>query len=129
MVPDDDPDALVASLQALINDPSVEVTFAKRDGLPRPRGQSSVDSDAFHAIETAVAQNYDTITIPAIGTGATDNAQLRSKGVQCYGRDHHRQRGRPKDGARRDQERILERELQRFTRFTWDVVMLLARTR
>lgn len=131
MVPGDNPDALVATLTALINDPSVEVTFAKRDGLPRPPGQSGVDSEAFHAIETAVAQNYDTITIPSMGTGATDNAQLRSKGVQCYGVGPatDSEDGPKGFGAHSDQERILERELHRFMRFTWDVVMLLARTR
>ena len=131
MVPGDNPAALITTLTSLINDPSVEVTFAKRDGLPRPPGQSSVDSDAFHAIETAVAQNYDTITIPAMGTGATDNAQLRSKGVQCYGMGPatDSEDGPKGFGAHSDQERILERELHRFTRFTWDVVMLLARTR
>ena len=131
VVPGDDPEALVATLKTLINDPTVEVTFAKRDGLPRPRGQSNVDSDAFHAIETAVAQNYDTITIPAMGTGATDNAQLRSKGVQCYGMGPATDsEDAPKGfGAHSDQERILERELHRFLRFTWDVVMLLARAR
>ena len=66
-----------------------------------------------------------------MGTGATDNAQLRSKGVQCYGMGPatDSEDGPKGFGAHSDQERILERELHRFTRFTWDVVMLLARTR
>jgi acetylornithine deacetylase/succinyl-diaminopimelate desuccinylase-like protein len=131
VVPDDDPDALIDTLKQVVADPSVEVSFAKRDGLPRPRGRSSVDTDAFRAIETAVSQNYDTVTIPAMGTGATDSAQLRSKGIQCYGMGPavDVEEGPKGFGAHSDQERILERELHRFVRFTWDIVMLLARTR
>ena len=66
-----------------------------------------------------------------MGTGATDNAQMRSKGVQCYGT------GPATDsedaglgfGAHSDQERILESELHRFLRFTWDIVVNIARAR
>jgi acetylornithine deacetylase/succinyl-diaminopimelate desuccinylase-like protein len=131
MIPDDDPDALVETLRRVIDDPSVDVSLAKRDGLPRPRGRSGVDTEAFRAIETAVAQNYDTVTIPSMGTGATDNAQLRAKGVQCYGMGPavDAEDGPKGFGAHSDQERILERELHRFMRFTWDFVLLLARSR
>jgi hypothetical protein len=66
-----------------------------------------------------------------MGTGATDSAQMRAKGIQCYGVGpatdvEDQERG---FGAHSDQERILERELHRFVRFTWDVVVALARTR
>jgi acetylornithine deacetylase/succinyl-diaminopimelate desuccinylase-like protein len=109
----------------------VEVKLAARDGLPRPLGKSGIDTEAFRAIETAVAQNYDTVTIPSMGTGASDNAQMRSKGVQCYGigAATDSEDGPKGFGAHSDQERILESELQRFMRFTWDVVINLARAR
>ena len=63
-----------------------------------------------------------------MSTGATDMAFLRAKGVQCYGI------GPAIDvedalkgfGSHSDQERILERELYRFVRFTWDIVTTLA---
>ena len=131
LLPDDDPGAIVAELTRVINDPTVEVTFAARDGLPRPLGVSRLDTEAFRAIESAVAQNYDTVTIPAMSTGASDNAQMRAKGVQCYGL------GVATDaedagkgfGAHSDQERVLETELHRFIRTTWDVVINVARAR
>lgn len=131
LLPDEDPAELVQALQKVINDPSVEVALARRDGLPRPPGKSSIGTDAFHAIETAVAQNYDTVTIPAMGTGATDNAQMRAKGIECYGIGPATdiEDGPKGFGAHSDQERILERELHRFVRFTWDIVSLLARSR
>jgi acetylornithine deacetylase/succinyl-diaminopimelate desuccinylase-like protein len=131
LMPDDTEERALEAMREVINDPSVEVRLAKRDGVPRPFGTSGINTDAFRAIESAVAQNYDTTTIPSMGTGATDNAQMRSKGVQCYGI------GPATDaedagkgfGAHSDQERILESELQRFVRFTWDVVINIARAR
>jgi acetylornithine deacetylase/succinyl-diaminopimelate desuccinylase-like protein len=130
MLPDEDPSQIVSAIQTVINDPSVDVKIAPRDGMPRPPGISRIDTDAFRAIETAVAQDYDTITIPSMGTAATDTAQLRAKGIQCYGMgpatdDEDEAKG---FGAHSDQERILESELHRFVRFTWDVVMNLARS-
>jgi acetylornithine deacetylase/succinyl-diaminopimelate desuccinylase-like protein len=131
MLPDEDPAQIAAQIQKVINDPTVEVKIAARDGMPRPPGISRIDTDAFHAIETAVAQNYDTVTIPSMGTGATDSAQIRAKGIQCYGMGPATDtEDAPKGfGAHSDQERILETELHRFVRFTWDVVMNLARAK
>jgi acetylornithine deacetylase/succinyl-diaminopimelate desuccinylase-like protein len=131
MLPDEDPAQIAAQLQKVINDPTVEVKIAERDGMPRPPGISRIDTEGFRAIETAVAQNYDTVTIPSMGTGATDSAQLRAKGIQCYGMGPvtDTEDGPKGFGAHSDQERILETELHRFVRFTWDVVMNLARAK
>lgn len=130
-LPDEDVDTLAADVRRVINDPSIEVRLAPRDGKPRPPGQSRIDTDAFRAIESAVAQNYDTVSIPSMGTGATDNAQMRAKGVQCYGVGPavDIEDGPKGFGAHSDQERILETELHRFVRFTWDVVIGLSRSR
>ncbi len=131
MLPDENEAEIVTAIQKVVNDPAVEVKIAARDGKPRPPGISRIDTDAFRAIESAVAQNYDTVTVPAMSTGATDKAQLRAKGIQCYGTgaatdDEDDEKG---FGAHSDQERILESDLHRFVRFTWDMVMNLARAR
>jgi len=131
MLPDENEAEIVSAIQNVVNDPAVEVKVATRDGKPRPPGMSRLDTEAFRAIESAVAQNYDTVTIPAMSNGATDKAQLRAKGIQCYGMgpatdDEDDEKG---FGAHSDQERILETDLHRFVRFTWDVVMNLARAR
>ena len=130
-LPDEDVDGLLSEIKKIVNDPSIEVKLAPRDGLPRPPGQSRIDTEAFRAIESAVAQNYDTVAIPTMGTGATDNAQMRSKGVQCYGVGPatDAEDGPKGFGAHSDQERIRESELHRFVKFTWDVVLGLARAR
>ena len=61
----------------------------------------------------------------------TDMAFLRSKGMQCYGIGPalDSEDGPKGFGAHSDQERILESELYRFVRFTWDSVLDLARAK
>jgi len=74
---------------------------------------------------------YDTVTVPSMSTGATDMAQLRGKGIQCFGIGPavDMEDGARGFGAHSDQERILESELHRFVRFNWDIVTSLARAR
>jgi hypothetical protein len=64
-----------------------------------------------------------------MSTGATDMAQLRAKGIQCYGVGPATdvEDGPKGFGAHSDQERILETELYRFVRFHYDIVADLAR--
>lgn len=84
-VPDEDIDALAASLRKLINDPAVEVLPPAARGRPA-NPPSKLDNDMFHALESTQAKLFPgTITLPLMLTGATDSAQLRAKGVQAYG--------------------------------------------
>ncbi|MGH9255265.1 MAG: M20/M25/M40 family metallo-hydrolase [Vicinamibacterales bacterium] len=128
-LPDDDLDAIITSLRKAVNDPAVSVEWALRD--TRPAGTSRLDTDAFKTLETAVIRHYETTTLPTMSTGATDMAFLRGKGVQCYGIGPaiDEEDGPRGFGAHSDQERILESELHRFVRFTWDVVTELAARR
>jgi acetylornithine deacetylase/succinyl-diaminopimelate desuccinylase-like protein len=133
MLPDEDSGAFLDTLRRIINDPSIDVAYnMQRDGQPRPAAPSArVDSEAFRIIEAAVARHYQAPALPSMTTGATDMAQVRATGVQCYGT------GPATDaedavkgfGAHSDQERILETELHRFVRFTWDIVIGLARAK
>jgi hypothetical protein len=65
-----------------------------------------------------------------MATSASDMSQIRAKGDQCYGIGPAADfEDAPKGfGAHSDQERILEAELHRFVRFSWDVVTQLALT-
>jgi acetylornithine deacetylase/succinyl-diaminopimelate desuccinylase-like protein len=132
MVPDEDPAQFIESVRRVINDPTVTVSYAK-NGLDArfPAGRSSeLTTEAYRAVQSAVARDYDSVTIPTMGTGATDMAQVRSLNIQCYGIGPAGDiEDAPKGfGAHSDQERILESELQRFVRFSWDIVVGLART-
>ena len=127
MIPDEDPDALLAEVKKVVNDPAVDVAWARRD--VRPDGSSRLDTEAFQVIEAAVTKHYSVTTLPTMSTGATDMAYLRAKGVQCYGIGPatDQEDGAKGFGAHSDQERILETELHRFVRFNWEIVSNLAR--
>ena len=77
---------------------------------------------------TQTKKHYDTVVLPTMSTGASDMAQIRSKGIQCYGIGPalDTEDGPKGFGAHSDQERILESELHRFVRFQSDVVIALA---
>jgi acetylornithine deacetylase/succinyl-diaminopimelate desuccinylase-like protein len=114
-------------IRKVVNDPSVEVAFGKRDTRPGGR-EARIDSEAFLAIESLVKKHYNAPTLPSMSTGATDMAYLRGKGMQCYGVGPaiDTEDGPKGFGAHSDQERILESELQRFMKFYWDLVRTLA---
>ena len=138
MLPDENPARFMEQLKRVVNDSSVEAVFtggSRADahwsptGQPRSGGESSINSEAFKAIEAAVTKHYQTTTLPTMSTGATDMAFLRAKGIQCYGIGPALdfEDGPKGFGSHSDQERILESELHRFVRFNWDVVVNLAR--
>lgn len=126
-LPDEDPAKFLAQVKAVINDPAVDVHFTNES--IRPAGpDAKLDSEAFKALEAAGTRIYNAPTLPMMSTGATDMAQLRARGVQCFGIGPATDfEDAPKGfGAHSDQERLLESELHRFVRFNWDVVYALA---
>lgn len=84
-LPDENVDELMATLHKVINDPQIEIV--RNEGNDRPAGApSSIHSEMFQALERAQAKIFPgAVTLPMMGTGATDSAQLRAKGVQGYG--------------------------------------------
>ncbi len=127
--PDEDQTKFLDQIRAVINDPTVEVRWA-RDRY-RPAGASRLNTELFAALEAESKKHYGVEVLPTMATGASDKAQIRSKGVQCYGIgpavDY--EDGAKGYGAHSDQERILVEELHRFVRFQYDVVMDVARAR
>ena len=83
-LPDEDMTNFVQLLREVINDPLIEVVPA---GAGRPAtAPSRFDTEMFAALERAQKTLFpDAATLPIMLTGATDSAQLRAKGVQCYG--------------------------------------------
>jgi acetylornithine deacetylase/succinyl-diaminopimelate desuccinylase-like protein len=130
MLPDEDAVAFLEQVKRVVNDPAVEVRFTSQE--VRPSGTTAkLDAEAYKAVEAGITRVYNTITLPTMSTGATDMAQLRAKGVQCFGIGPaaDMEDGPKGFGAHSDQERLLESELHRFVRFNWEVVTDLARAR
>jgi acetylornithine deacetylase/succinyl-diaminopimelate desuccinylase-like protein len=129
LAPGEDGPQFLQTLRDLINDPQVELVRAVAD--IRPAGPPSpLNNDAFKIIEAAGKAVYPGVpTIPTMMTGATDMANLRAKGVQCYGigpavDDEDTAKG---FGPHSDQERILEAELHRFVKYHFEIVKNLAK--
>jgi acetylornithine deacetylase/succinyl-diaminopimelate desuccinylase-like protein len=131
MVPDEDPAAFLEQVKKIVNDPAVDVHFASNAGDRARTAVARLDSEAFRAIEATVTKIYDVVTLPTMSTGATDMAQLRAKGVQCFGIGSatDMEDGPKGFGSHSDQERLLESELHRFVRFNWEIANALARAR
>jgi acetylornithine deacetylase/succinyl-diaminopimelate desuccinylase-like protein len=127
MRPDENPEAFRAEIERVIGDDLVDVVF---NGFgERPAGvMSSVDDAAFVTIERAITEHYGAPVVPMMGTGASDMAFLRAKGIRCFGIGPatDQEDGPLGYGAHSDQERILESELYRFVRFHYDLVVDLA---
>jgi acetylornithine deacetylase/succinyl-diaminopimelate desuccinylase-like protein len=130
MLPDEDPAKFLDQLTQVVGDPAVEARFAAQN--TRPAGVAArVDSEPFRAIEAANMRIYNVPTLPTMSTFATDMAQLRAKGVQCFGIGPATdlEDGPKGFGMHSDQERLLESELYRFVRFSYEVVLDLARAK
>src|SRR5262249_1818858 len=74
-LPDENPAKFLEEVRKVVNDPAVKVEYSgqsTRAGTP----VGSLTSDAFKALEAAVTKNYGVVTLPAMGTGATDMSYL-----------------------------------------------------
>lgn len=128
MMPEEDPAAFLAAVQGVINNPAVTARYTSNTSRPVPP-PARLDSEAFKVIQSAVARNYDSVAIPMMGTGATDMAQIRNKGAQCFGIGPASDLEDAAKGyaAHSDQERVLEAEIYRFVKFSYEIVYDLAR--
>ncbi len=129
-LPDENMAALLDQLRKVINDSAIEVTelpVATRPGAPPSR----LDTEVFQLLEAADQRVYNVPTFPAMLTGGTDMAQVRARGVQCYGIGPmtDSEDGPKGFGAHSDQERILEEALHKLVQFYSDVVVNLVKAR
>jgi acetylornithine deacetylase/succinyl-diaminopimelate desuccinylase-like protein len=127
MLPDEDPAAFLEQVKKIVNDPNIEARFPSQN--TRPAGIAArIDSEPFKVIEAVNSRIYNVPTLPTMSTFATDMAQLRAKGVQCYGIGPavDLEDGPKGFGMHSDQERLLEAELYRFMRFNYEIVLALA---
>ena len=126
-LPDEDMNAFYAKMREVINDPAVQVVPGGRGSRPVV-APSSITSDAYHALEQAFEKVYNVPVLPLMQTGATDMAQLRVKGVQCYGVGPMvDQEDGPKGfGIHSDQERMLEEAAYKHLRLFWEAVTAIA---
>jgi acetylornithine deacetylase/succinyl-diaminopimelate desuccinylase-like protein len=130
-LPDEDMEKLYAEMRRIINDPNVEVKANSNYGGRPASPPSRLDTEMFHTLEAATKKTYPgAITLPEMLTGATDMAQLRGKGVQCYGIGPMiAEKDRDIGGAHTDDERLQESALYKFMEYIWNTVTDIAAKR
>jgi len=127
-LPDEDINAFYDLMRKVIDDPAVQVVSAPR-GVGRPISPpSSITSDAYVALEAAFRNVYGVPALPLMQTGSTDMAELRAKGMQCYGvgpmlDEEDTLKG---FGIHSDQERILEEAVYKHLHLFWQAVKSIA---
>lgn len=123
-LPDEDMPKFYDWMKRLINDPAVEIVT--RAGGREPGAPSRIDNEMFRSFEATQREMFpDAITLPAMLTGATDNSQLRSKGVQAYGIGPiiEEKDAAGGGGAHGDDERLKETSLYKEVEFLWRSVL------
>jgi len=113
----------------VINDPAIKIVPLPMTRPPSPA--SRLDTEMYQVIERIAKQMYPGVTvIPTMGTGASDQAQLRAKGQQSYGLGPaNTQSDRINYGAHSDVERLPESSLYPFVEYVWRVVTEVAASR
>jgi acetylornithine deacetylase/succinyl-diaminopimelate desuccinylase-like protein len=130
MLPDDDLDRLYAEMRNVIADPAVKIEHV--GGNDRPlAAPSRLDTEMYRALDRASQRIYPgAAVLPIMGTGASDMAQLRAKGVQCYGiGPPHTEEDATNYGAHSDVERLSEASLYKLAEFVWNAVTEVAVSR
>jgi acetylornithine deacetylase/succinyl-diaminopimelate desuccinylase-like protein len=84
MLPGHSIQELMGQFTKIVNDPQVKFQLAPDSGENAP--PSDLTSPLFQTIERLTPQEFPgAITVPLLGTGATDSASLRLHKVQAYG--------------------------------------------
>ena len=125
-LPDENMDRFLSELRDVIHDPAVEVIPPGTGGRPAAT-PSRLDTEMYRTLESVARRMFDAPTLPGMLTGATDNAQLRARGVQAYGVGPATSAGAgPLGGAHADDERIPERAVREMVEYLWNVVVEVA---
>jgi acetylornithine deacetylase/succinyl-diaminopimelate desuccinylase-like protein len=125
-LPDENIPRFYESMQRVIGDPAITIVPlpATRPASPASR----LDTEMYRVLEQVSLRMYQGSTVlPSMSTGASDQAQLRAKGIQSYGIGAAATaEDRTNFGAHSDVERLLESSLYKFVEFTWSAVTEVA---
>jgi len=125
-LPGEDIDKFYAEMGRVIADPAVRVVPIPQTRPPSPA--SRIDTDMFRVMERAAKTIYPAAAVlPSMSTGASDQAQLRAKGIQSYGIGPAATESDALNyPAHGDVERLAESSLYPFVQYVWTVVTEIA---
>ena len=124
--PGEDLDEFFAGMAKVIADPAVRI-----ERLPQSRPSSpasQLQTEMYRTMERVAGTIYPgAAVLPSMSTGASDQAQLRAKGIQSYGIGPASTESDDLNyGAHGDVERLAESSLYPFVQYVWTVVTEVA---
>ena len=125
-LPDEDIDKFYADMARVIADPAVKIVPLPQTRPPSPA--SRLDTEMYRVMERVAKTMYPGATVlPSMSTGASDQAQLRAKGIQSYGIGPASTESDALNyPAHGDVERLAESSLYPFVQYVWNVVTEVA---
>ena len=125
-LPGEDLGKFYAEMAKVIDDPAVKIVPIPPSRPPSPA--SRLDTEMYRVMEQVAKAVYPGVAVlPSMSTGASDQAQLRAKGVQSYGigpaSTEDDALNYPAHG---DVERLAESSLYPFVQYVWSVVIEMA---
>ena len=125
-LPGENLDDFFTKMGQVIDDPAVKIVPLARMRPASPAAR--LDTEMYRVMNDVAKAIYPgAVVLPSMSTGASDNSQLRAKGIQSYGVGpvsteedalHYPAHG--------DVERLAESSLYPFVRYVWTVVVGVA---
>src|SRR6185369_2182333 len=111
-----------AAMGKVIADPAVRIVPIPQTRPPSPA--TRLDTEMYRVMERVAQTVYPGATVlPSMSTGASDQAQLRAKGMQSYGIGPASTEDDDVNyGAHGDVERLAESSLYPFVQYVWEIV-------
>jgi acetylornithine deacetylase/succinyl-diaminopimelate desuccinylase-like protein len=125
-LPDENIGQFYAEMAKVIGDPAVKIVPLPQTRPPSPA--SKLDTEMYRVMERVAKKIYPGATVlPSMSTGASDQAQLRAKGIQSYGiGPASTESDAVNYPAHGDVERLAESSLYPFVQYVWNVVTEVA---
>ncbi len=125
-VPGEDIPQFYAEMAKVIADPAVKIVPLPQARPPSPA--SKLDTEMYRVMEAVARKIYpEAAILPSMSTGASDQAQLRAKGIQSYGvGPASTEEDTLNYPAHGDVERLAESSLYPFVQYVWTVVTEVA---
>jgi acetylornithine deacetylase/succinyl-diaminopimelate desuccinylase-like protein len=125
-LPGEDIERFYAEMGKVIADPAVRIVPIPQTRPPSPA--SRLDTEMYRVMERVATTIYPgAAVLPSMSTGASDQAQLRAKGIQSYGIGPAATEPDATDyPPHGDVERLAESSLYPFVQYVWTVVTEIA---
>jgi acetylornithine deacetylase/succinyl-diaminopimelate desuccinylase-like protein len=125
LLPGEDPQAFLAEMRAVIDDPTVEIVPPVSF---RPPNGSPTDNDLFRTIEAVLRRHYPGVPVTTkMLAGATECVLYRPLGIGCYGFTPLLTTSEELATVHGDDERVGEATVRRSAGIFYEVVRDLAR--